>query len=299
MTRNFWSSALILFIGAVVVHPAAGFCPAACVCEDKPVLRASCVNLDNVPIQMNPELRVIDLSMNQITHVNYTFDFYLQLRLLNLTQNKIGILGSNNFQYLAELRELDLSTNALQQLSKDAFRGLRRVQRLLLNDNQIESIHHRAMPDLAELVELNLANNYISHVAAGTLESLQQLRVLILENNQLLAVPGDCGNRQFLPRLVFLNLRTNLVKELQNESFVGLGRLGYLHVAANDINRVEADAFVGLNSLKWLDLSDNNLTVRRAIVFVLAVDDDDQGNQNCDELSLLGDKYQGKSFYES
>lgn len=250
----------ILLIWSAIIGRAAGFCPAGCICDDKPILRAACVNLDDVPIQMNPELKVIDLSMNQITHVNYTFAFYMQLQLLNLTQNKIGILGSNNFQYQSELRELDLSTNALKQLSKDAFRGLTKARRLLLNDNQIQSVHHRALPDLGSLVELNLANNYLTHLAAGTLEALTSLRVLILENNQLLEVPGE-GNLQFLPRLVFLNLRSNLVKQIRNSSFVGLRSLQYLHVAANDIDQVEGDAFAPLSSLRWLDMSDNNLTV--------------------------------------
>lgn len=252
--------ASVICIWFSLVSPAAGFCPAGCECFDKPILRATCANLDDVPIQMNPELKVIDLSLNQITHVNYTFAFYMQLQLLNLTHNKIGILGSNNFQYQSELRVLDLSTNSLKQLSKDAFRGLGKARRLLLNDNQIQSIHHRALPDLASLVELNLANNYITHLAPGTLEALTSLRVLVLENNQLLDVPGE-GNLQFLPRLVFLNLRSNLVKELKNQSFTGLQNLGYLHLGANDINQVEQGAFAPLGSLKWLDMSDNNLTV--------------------------------------
>lgn len=259
-----WLASLI-FVWSAIIGRVVAFCPAGCVCDDKPVLRAVCVNLDDVPIQMNPELRVIDLSMNQITHVNYTFAFYAQLQLLNLTQNKIGILGSNNFQSQSELRVLDLSTNALKQLSKDAFRGLRKVHRLLLNDNQIENIHHRALPDLGSLVELNLANNYITNLAPGTLESLVNLRVLNLENNQLLEVPGE-GNLRFLPRLLFLNLRSNLIKQLHDDSFNGLQKLSYLHLAANDINQVDEESLSPLVSLEWLDLSDNNLTVSFDVV---------------------------------
>lgn len=261
-----WLASILFIWSVIMIDRAAGFCPAGCHCDDKPILRAACANLDDVPIQLNPGLKVIDLSNNHITHVNYTFAFYMQLQLLNLTRNKIGILGTENFQAQSELRVLDLSTNSLQQLSKDAFRGLAKLRRLLLNDNQIQSIHHRALPGLASLVELNLANNYITHLAAGTLESMPNLRVLILENNQLLDVPGE-GNLRFLPRLLFLNLRSNLVKELRNESFVGLQSLSYLHVGENDLNQVEGDAFAPLVSLKWLDLSDNNLTVSFSFVF--------------------------------
>lgn len=253
---------LIIPVLLACLHYAAGFCPGRCICNDEPNLQAACVdnNLEVVPIQLNPLLRVIDLSHNQITSVNYTLSFYMQLQLLNLTQNKIENLGSNNFEYQSELRVLDLSTNSLKQLSRNAFKGLVHLKRLLLNDNQIAEIHPHALPKMSGLVELNLRNNKVTHLAEGTLEQLVNLRVLILENNELLEIPGT-GNLNFLPRLVFLNLRKNLIEEVHNESFNGLGALSYLHLGENVLSEVAEEALAPLTNLRWLDMSDNNLTV--------------------------------------
>ncbi|CAH2050196.1 unnamed protein product, partial [Iphiclides podalirius] len=69
-------------------------CPARCACDDA-LRAASCANasLEIVPIQLNPEATHINLTHNSISNLLYTFPFYTQLTVLDISHNKIQDLG--------------------------------------------------------------------------------------------------------------------------------------------------------------------------------------------------------------
>ncbi|XP_055693806.1 vasorin-like [Lutzomyia longipalpis] len=252
---------LIVFSFILLLGTSAAFCPSKCTCDGDKYLRASCVDagLEVVPIQLNPEVKSINLAKNLITSVHYTLSFYMSLEKLDLSQNRIESLGGKNFEYQYDLGVLDLSRNLVGSLGKDAFRGLKKLRALNLSDNFIEGIHSNAMADLVSLVELDLTNNRIISFEDSTFQNLSALEVLLLENNQILEVPTS--NLLYCHQLRHLDLTRNFIESVRNESFLGLRHLEHLELDDNVIKDVDVDAFTGLVALTWLDIADNNLTV--------------------------------------
>ncbi|XP_035786362.1 leucine-rich repeat-containing protein 15-like [Anopheles albimanus] len=254
-----YSTTLVLLVFLQQVYT---FCPSICTCEGDPNMRTWCIGagLDVVPIQLNPEMRYINLTANRITSVHFTLTFYYKLEVLDLSLNRIEALGSRNFDTQENLRTLNLSGNAINTLPKDALRGLKRLQTLQLTNNRIETVHPAAFHDLRNLIELDLTGNAITSLEPGTLRHLYSLEVLSFQNNQLLEVPYE-RNLEHLARLQLLDLSINLLEYIGNDSFVGLRELRTLRLGGNVLSELDSGAFHGLTALKVLDVVDNNLTV--------------------------------------
>ncbi|XP_065089831.1 leucine-rich repeat neuronal protein 2-like [Ochlerotatus camptorhynchus] len=261
-TARRWLAGTLLVLLICIPRQIIGFCPSLCTCEADRNLRTSCINasLEVVPIQLNPDVRHINLSSNAITNVHFTLGFYYQLEVLDISHNRLDTLGSKNFEAQEKLRVLNLSENVLTNLLKDTFKGLRQLEILQLNDNRIEKIHPTAFHGLVNLFELDLSNNLIVSFEADVLKPLVSLERLSLENNQILEVPYDT-NLDHLRSLRFLDLSVNLIEFVTNDSFAALRELRTLKLGGNVLTELDLGAFHGLNSLKHIDLADNNLTV--------------------------------------
>ncbi|XP_055590376.1 nyctalopin-like [Uranotaenia lowii] len=262
-TYNFRHLFLLLLLLISIPRPIIGFCPSLCTCEaDQNNLRTSCINasLEVVPIQLNPEVRQINLSRNAITNVHFTLGFYYQLEILDISHNRLDSLGSKNFESQEKLRILNLTDNLLTSLSKDTFKGLKSLQILLLSNNHIEKIHPTSFHGLTALLTLDLTNNQIVSFEDHVFKPIPTLEKLILENNQLLEVPNQ-ANLEHLKALKRLDLSVNLIEFVANDSFEALRELRALNLAGNVLTELDLGAFNGLNALKHLDMADNNLTI--------------------------------------
>uniref|UniRef100_A0A182MRL9 LRRCT domain-containing protein n=1 Tax=Anopheles culicifacies TaxID=139723 RepID=A0A182MRL9_9DIPT len=255
-----YSTTLVLLVFLQQVYT---FCPSICTCEGDPNVRTWCIGagLDVVPIQLNPDVRYINLTANRITNVHFTLTFYYKLEVLDLAGNRIEALGSRNFDTQQALRTLNLSDNAIASIPKDALRGLQRLQTLKLCGNRIETIHPAAFHDLRNLIELDLAGNALTSLEPGTLRHLYSLEVLSFQNNQLLEIPYERNLEHLGQRLQLLDLSVNLLEYIANDSFVALRELRTLKLGGNILTELDYGAFHGLSGLRALDIVDNNLTV--------------------------------------
>ncbi|XP_039953673.1 nyctalopin [Bactrocera tryoni] len=238
------------------------FCPSKCQClSGEANSRAYCVDaaLEDVPIQLNPETKYINLTRNKIRNLEFTLPFYMKLEVLDLSQNIIDTLGSKNFEFQKDMRTLNLSRNSVSALQKDAFRGLSNLLVLDLSYNRIEVADASAMSDLTSLIKLDLTNNNIVSLEDNCFHNMISLEILKFKNNQLLDVPSN--NLQHLHALKSLDLSDNLVEYVRNDSFEGLRELVMLTMRGNVISELDLSAFEGLTALKHLNLADNNLTM--------------------------------------
>ncbi|XP_070068493.1 leucine-rich repeat neuronal protein 1 [Drosophila takahashii] len=253
---------LLLLICVILPRESSAFCPSKCQClGGEANSRALCVDaaLEDVPIQLNPETKYINLTVNRIRNLEFSLPFYMKLEILDLSQNIIETLGSKNFEYQSELRTLNLSRNLVSSLHKHAFKGLTNLLLLDLSFNRIETVHPTALSDLASLVELDLTNNNIVSLEDNSFKGMNTLEVLVFRNNRLLDVPAS--NLWHLHALKSLDMSLNLVEFVRNDSFEGLKELLALSLQGNVMSELDLSAFEGLISLKHLDLSDNNLTM--------------------------------------
>ncbi|XP_020292810.1 carboxypeptidase N subunit 2-like [Pseudomyrmex gracilis] len=246
-------------MAAVMTAVASGLCPARCRCDDES-LRVSCAyaGLEVVPIQLNPEIRHLDLSNNRVASVHLTFSFYGNLESLDLSSNLIHTLGLENFSLQQSLIVLNVSNNAIRTLAKNALRGLTSLKELNLARNNISRMDDQAFKYTSELETLNLSNNSITSLPDGLLRNLHKIRRLILSKNSLLEVPTS--NLALAPSLEHLDLSDNLILELARDSLPSLPSLVSLNLSNNVIRSIADVAFDRLPDLLYLDLSGNNLT---------------------------------------
>ncbi|XP_012259665.2 protein artichoke [Athalia rosae] len=260
MAAGRWAlRAQFVAVMVAVVRGVSGLCPARCRCDDE-FLRVSCVSagLDVVPIQLNPEIRHIDLADNKVANLHLTFGFYGNLETLDLSFNLVHTLGSDNFNLQQNLLSLNLSFNSVQTISKNAFHGLNALKELDLSGNNITEIDPQALRFTSELESLNLSRNSLTSLPDGLLKNLHRIRTLVLNRNPLLEAPAN--NLVLAPSLENLNLADNLIQELDRDSLSSLPSLVYLDLANNVIRSISEDAFDRLPGLLHLDLSGNNLT---------------------------------------
>ncbi|CAK1544591.1 unnamed protein product [Leptosia nina] len=234
-------------------------CPPRCACDDA-LRAASCANagLEIVPIQLNPEATHINLTHNSIDNLLYTFGFYTQLTILDISYNKVQDLGSKNFDNNIEMTHLNVSHNALRKLDKDTFVGLKRLVDLNLSNNEISTIDIQTFKDLAVLEKLDLSNNKLVTFEADTFEPLSSLRILYLRNNSILEIPSV--NLLTIIKLEFLDLSENLIQKIPKHGVPYLKELRHLDLNNNIIDEIDHLGLHNLPSLRHLDLSDNNMT---------------------------------------
>ncbi|KAJ8736493.1 hypothetical protein PYW08_007149 [Mythimna loreyi] len=234
-------------------------CPARCACDDA-LRAASCANasLEIVPIQLNPEATHINLTHNAIDNLLYTFGFYTQLTVLDISYNRILDLGSRNFENNNEMTHLNLSHNFLKRLDKDTFIGLKSLVDLNLANNEITNIHVQTFKDLSALETLDLSNNKLVKFEPDTFKPLTSLKIISLKNNSILDIPS--ANLAFIMHLEVLDLSENLIEQVSKHGIPYLQELKHLDLNNNLIESVDQLGFHNLPTLRHLDLSDNNMT---------------------------------------
>lgn len=234
-------------------------CPAKCACDDA-LRAASCANasLEIVPIQLNPEATYINLTHNSITDLLYTFGFYTQLTVLDISYNRIVDLFDKNFENNIEMTHLNLTNNFLKRLDKDTFVGLKGLVDLDLSSNELFDIHPLTFKDLSSLERLDLSSNKLVEIKKDTFGPLTSLKLLSLRNNTILDLPTL--NFGFLVHLEFLDMSLNLVQEIPKHGIPYLKELKHLDFNTNVIENIDQLGFHNLPSLRHLDLSNNNMT---------------------------------------
>ncbi|XP_034936829.1 slit homolog 1 protein-like [Chelonus insularis] len=251
--------ALIIFTAITNVFSISDLCPARCKCEDE-FLRAACVfaSLEVVPIQLNPEIKHLDLSNNRIGSLNLGFAFYDNLESLDLSFNNLHTLGTDNFMLQTRLVTLNVSNNNIRGISKNALKGLESMKLLDLSNNNITDMDSQAFRYASELEKVDLSGNSLTSLPQGLLNNLHRIKNLKLARNSLLEVPTS--NLDLAPSLEVLDLSDNLIQEIPRNAVPSLRSLVSLNLANNVIRSVDDNAFERLPALLYLNLQGNNLT---------------------------------------
>lgn len=159
------------------------------------------------------------------------------------------------------IRKIDLSENNLQNITKMPLTFYTFLRYLDLSSNRISYIEPGIFSDMMNLVEINLANNQLYRLAQHNLwvGLLPQVRKLDLSHNSLY----NGMARQFLqqaPSLEYLSLAENSITEISWRTFQGSPRLIEVDLHSNMIMEIEEGAFEVLSHLSTLNLSMNSLT---------------------------------------
>ncbi|KAH8293544.1 hypothetical protein KR054_001394, partial [Drosophila jambulina] len=202
----------------------------------------------------------ISLKGNQISALPAAASKDLQLpnlRMLDLSQNRIEQLPRHGFQGAAELRVLSLAQNDIRQLEDTSFIGIQRLELLHLQENQLGEADERALLPLAELRNLNLQSNKLEAITDNFFSNNSRLEQLDLSRNLIRSISPTAFDAQ--RSLEYLDLSGNALLDIS----VGLGNLNSLRdidLSYNQISRIQSDVIGGWRNVVEIRLS-NNLIV--------------------------------------
>uniref|UniRef100_A0A8C8SQN7 Toll-like receptor 13 n=1 Tax=Pelusios castaneus TaxID=367368 RepID=A0A8C8SQN7_9SAUR len=182
-----------------------------------------------------------------------TTTLWLNLVLLNLTQNRLAALGPVALVELTGLQVLYLGYNALVTLHPAALRAQVQLQELHLPHNHLSQLQEVAVAasNLRNLSLLDLDSNQISAPCPGPrLLSMPFLRHLNLRGNSITWL--DLTNCS-LPSLRSLNLTRNNMTQLEATSFRATPGLVELVLDENPLNisQLLGLSLLNLTTLRW------------------------------------------------
>ena len=213
-------------------------------------------NLELIPLNIcqYKKLTTIDLEYNMLKELKI-FECNL-LESLQLSNNQISSVNSDDFTSLQNLSILSLSNNRITQVS---FKNLKSLRYIYLNDNKMSVLNNFSFIDLSTLQWLYLSSNQITLVDRNAFKNLFNLYYLDLSGNRLTQIESNTFNG--MPNLGTLLLSNNQIKEISSDAWLNLPFLINLHLSNNKITKIPKNLFnVHLQNLFFINLSHNLLT---------------------------------------
>lgn len=234
-------------------------CPAGCSCDDDRLL-VRCHdgnNLDILPITLNPSTERLIIKFNSIKIIDSSIQFYSELRLLDLSNNQIFLAEDKIFIYQHKLLQLHLNNNKISEINNNTLRGLTRLETLNLRGNYIMELRNDIFATIPNIEYLNLGQNRIAKIEPDAFNGLKNLKSLFLDDNILTSIPNY--SFKHIPYLAELFIGLNSLNTLENDAFRHLINLAALDLHGSLLINVSTSAFYRLRNLKSLDLSENPL----------------------------------------
>lgn len=184
----------------------------------------------------------------------------LDIEILDVSFNHFVLLPANGFATLRRLRVLQVNNNEISMIGDKALSGLKNLQILNLSSNKLVALPSELFAEQADSIqEVYLQNNSISVLSPKLFSNLEQLQALDLSYNQITSTWIDRSTFVGLIRLVLLNLSHNKLTQLDAEIFTDLYTLQILNLRYNQLENIAAETFAPMNNLHTLLLSHNKL----------------------------------------
>ena len=199
-------------------------------------------------------LEVLDLSKNNMTKLEPgALNVATHLLHIDLSGNQLSNVDGS-FDGLRQLSRLDLRQNRLTAVTSDTLSGLSNLRYLRLDHNDIASVDSRAFVTLDRLMYLVLRSNPLGALSRFHFSS-EMLSYIDL---------SDCDLERFpvgLPGSVrYLQLRHNRLQALSRQDLIDVAaELNILVLDENQLERVDNDAFQTTANLQQLWLNGNRL----------------------------------------
>ncbi|KAF6719708.1 Biglycan [Oryzias melastigma] len=208
--------------------PGVPVCPFGCHCQRK-VVQCSDLGLTEVPRNIPPDTKFLDLQNNHITE-----------------------LRENDFKGLTDLYALSVRNNMISKVHPRTFVPLKRMQKLYFSKNLLTAIP-KNLP--ASLVELRIHENRIRKVGAGSFSGLGNMNCIEMGANPI-------QNSGFEPG-AFKGLKLNFLR-ISEAKLTGVPKdlpesLHELHLDHNQIQAVELEDLGRYKNLYRLGLGFNNI----------------------------------------
>lgn len=222
---------------------------------------ASCQNksLSQVPVELHLGIQYLNLSRNDLKNItNFPLSLYSSLEILDLSSNKISLIEPHTFTNMSRLKEINLSDNNLDRIDYSKSPGiglLPNVQKLDLSGNSLYTdMTWYFLQNAPRLYYLSLVGNSIIMINPETFPGTPLLSEVDLRNNIIMDI--EEGSFDHLVHLRKINLAMNSITCI---SRFNLRQLESLNLSKNSIQTFHTSDSEEEYHLKHVDLSDNKL----------------------------------------
>ncbi|XP_056129729.1 biglycan b [Lampris incognitus] len=233
--------------------PGGPVCPFGCHCQLR-VVQCSDLGLTEVPKNIPPDTKFLDLQNNRITELKENdFRGLSNLYALSLVNNRISKVHPQAFAPLRHIQKLYFSRNHLTAIPKNLPQSL---VELRIHDNRIKNVAEGAFSGLTNMNCIEMGGNPIqnSGFEPGAFKGLK-LNYLRISEAKLTGVPKD------LPESLHeLHLDHNEIQAVELEDLSHYKNLFRLGLGYNHIRNIENGSLAFLPRLRELHLENNRLT---------------------------------------
>ncbi|KAK9879045.1 hypothetical protein WA026_003861 [Henosepilachna vigintioctopunctata] len=203
-------------------------------------------------------LRVLDVSNNRLNSLlNYSFRTMNSLEVLNVSSNNISVIEPETFDNLDNLKCLDLSDNIIATLTYKTFLPIITLQYLNMSKNQMGIISESWFTSLTKLQQLDVSWNKLQRVDPGSLELPSLARLLLAGNSNL----GETGDSNIL-------VSTGRKLQTVDASHIGLQQvppsltpsIRTLKLSGNKIQTISCGDLDSYPLLQLLDFTSNDIS---------------------------------------
>lgn len=203
-------------------------------------------------------LQTLQWRNSDISNINRAILSPVNLKILDLGENKIGTLRYNEFQNFTKLKFLNLSENSIDDLFRNCFQGLDLLEELDLSFNKLVAIPFQVFGPLYNLRKLDLSHNSMVTFLDHFFRPNKHIDTLLLDHNQITKLtPNALAD---LTHLKNLDLSNNLLAQFPKGIFHALKDLEHLNIGSNPLTNLNIAVFSSLRNLKYLNMGDNNLS---------------------------------------
>ncbi|RWS27931.1 chaoptin-like protein [Leptotrombidium deliense] len=235
-------------------------------------------NISSRVIDVIRNVRILDVSDNQISIVEQDAFANSSVQKLNLAGNKVSNKSFNFLETLQSVRHLDLSNNFLREIPVEVKDCVNLIE-LNLQNNKIDELKERFLGTKVDRISiLNLSQNPLRKVHSKAFLSHPQLRTLKLMKSNLTAVPFlplpnlasidlshnhianiSASSLSRARRLKWFDLNNNLLNEVPQHLWRYFPSLIDVNIAYNPIDILDTTCFVELKRLRNIDIRGLNL----------------------------------------
>uniref|UniRef100_A0A8C4XIN1 Toll-like receptor 9 n=1 Tax=Erpetoichthys calabaricus TaxID=27687 RepID=A0A8C4XIN1_ERPCA len=219
-------------------------------------------------------LKILDVSYNRINlYADQAFRELEHLEVLDLSYNSYHFMMSgmghrlNFIEKLPHLRRLNLGNNGISSRITKEIRSTS-LQEFIFQGNHLDimwarKLYSRFFKNLSNLTMLDLSQNYLTEIPQEVMKNLpSSLRKLYLHSNRLAYFPWKMLS--FLPNLELLDLSRNRFVSLSPKAVINSylpchSHLDTVVLSMNRLDEIESNFFNNATVLSHLNLSFNLL----------------------------------------
>jgi len=184
-------------------------------------------NMDEIELEGFPALMTAILRGNMVRELNSeSFVNSRMIENLDLSQNAIKSVDASSFKKLKHLKSLDLSFNTIPKIERDTFKENELLTRLDLSRNYISRFNRITAQGMTHL---NMTWCEIMNIDPDALSGMPELLDLDLSNNLITEIPDFLSSEM----LQSLDLSTNRITTIRNQTFMGFPELAKLRLSGN------------------------------------------------------------------